>query len=132
MQEVAFKEAYNSFNIVKTLAPVAQLINGHFSTNLKINGELQPDMMPSLGTLSANGLVNVVSAALSAPESKLMQGFAEVTQFQSGPAEFNLNDVVMAIKINRRPDGCCPICGYIWRLPNHGFRKYRDRWHHEL
>jgi hypothetical protein len=99
MQEVAFKEAYNSFNIVKTLAPVAQLINGNFSTNLKLNGELQPDMMPSLGTLSANGLVNVVSAALSARESKLMQGFAEVTQFQSGPAEFNLNNVVMAVKI---------------------------------
>ena len=100
MQQVGFKEAFNSFNTVKAFAPVAQFLQGKFSSNFSMNGELQPDMMPNLSTVSLDGLVNIATAILSAKDSKLVQGLSGMTQFESSPKEFSLEDVIMAIKIN--------------------------------
>ena len=99
MQDVAFQDAYNTFNTVRILAPITQFINGDFSSNFKLNGELQQDMMPALSTLSVKGLVSIATAALSGSDSKLVQGFTEITQFTSAPSEFNLNGVIMKVKI---------------------------------
>ena len=99
MQQVGFKEAFNTFNTVKVLAPVAQFIDGDFSTKLDLNGELEPDMMPNLSTITAKGLVNIAAATLSGNDSKLVRGFSELTQFKATPKEFLLKDVIMAIKI---------------------------------
>ncbi len=99
MQEIAFKDAFNAFNTVKILAPVTQFMKGDFSSSFKLKGELQQDMMPALNTLTGNGLVNIMTAALSGMDSKLVEGFTQITQFTSGPSEFNLNDVIMKVKI---------------------------------
>jgi hypothetical protein len=100
MQQVGIKEAFNTFNTVRAFAPVAQLVKGNFSSNFKVRGELQPGMMPNLSTVSATGLVNIATAALSAMDSKLVQGFAEMTRFSNSPSEFSLKDVVIAVKID--------------------------------
>lgn len=99
IQEVAFKDAFNTFNTVRILAPITQYIKGDFSSNFKLKGELQQNMMPALNTLTGNGLVNIITAALSGMDSKLVKGFTEITQFTSAPSEFNLNDVIMKVKI---------------------------------
>ncbi len=99
MQDIAFKDAFNTFSTVKILAPITQFMKGDFSSNFKLGGELQQDMMPALSTLTGNGLVSIVTAALSGLDSKLVRGFTEITQFASAPAEFNLNNVILKIKI---------------------------------
>jgi hypothetical protein len=99
IQKVAFKEAFKTFNTGKVLAPIAQFITGDFSSSLKFDGTLKPDMTPALGTLNASGLVNIVSAAISGTDSKLIQGLTSLTNFQDAPQVFKLSDVIMAVKI---------------------------------
>ncbi|GJM29698.1 MAG: hypothetical protein DHS20C17_23330 [Cyclobacteriaceae bacterium] len=99
MQKIAFKEAFETFNTVKILAPVAQFLSGDFSSSFKFNGALKPDMTPALATLNGSGLINIVTATLSGTDSKLIQGFTAITKFNDTPKAFNLNDVIMAVKI---------------------------------
>ncbi len=98
--DVAVKQAFNTFNTVKVLAPVAKLVDGDFSTNFNLNGELGQDMMPLLNTISGGGLVQILEAALAGANSKIVEGLSNLTKFSSdGPSQFSLKDVVMQIEI---------------------------------
>ncbi|MEJ0055146.1 MAG: hypothetical protein WDN75_05495 [Bacteroidota bacterium] len=45
-------------------------MNGLFSTDFKINGELNKNMMPNMGTVNGGGLIKVAEATLT--QSKLV------------------------------------------------------------
>jgi hypothetical protein len=62
MQNMGFRDAFQTFATVKTLAPVAQLIDGKFNTTLSMSGILGKDMMPDFNTLSAAGFLETLSA----------------------------------------------------------------------
>lgn len=62
LQNMGFREAFQTFATVKTLAPVAQLIDGKFNTTLSMSGGLGKDMMPDFNTLSAAGFLETISA----------------------------------------------------------------------
>ncbi len=62
LQNMGFREAYQTFASVKALAPVAQLIDGKFNTKLSMSGGLGKDMMPDFNTLSAAGFLETISA----------------------------------------------------------------------
>lgn len=62
LQNMGFREAYQTFASIKTLAPVAQLIDGKFNTTLSMSGGLGKDMMPDFSTLSAAGFLETISA----------------------------------------------------------------------
>ncbi|MCJ8163788.1 AsmA family protein [Pontibacter sp. E15-1] len=64
IQDLSFKEAFNSFNTIKTLAPIAALLDGKFSTNFAFAGELGQDMIPVFQTLDGSGVINVLRAAV--------------------------------------------------------------------
>lgn len=65
VQNLDFKSAYNAFNTVKALAPIARLLDGQFSTNFNFSGELGQDMMPVFNTLTGKGVVEVVKAIVT-------------------------------------------------------------------
>lgn len=62
MKEVAFAKAYETFNTIKALAPIAKNIDGLFNTNLNISGNLKNDMMPVLESLNGDGLLNTLDS----------------------------------------------------------------------
>lgn len=62
LQNMGFREAFQTFATVKALAPVAQLIDGKFNTTLSMSGGLGKDMMPDFSTLSAAGFLETISA----------------------------------------------------------------------
>jgi hypothetical protein len=64
IQALSFKKSFETFNTVQTFAPIAQHINGDFSTNFKIAGLLGQDLMPVMQTLSGGGDIRVNDAAL--------------------------------------------------------------------
>jgi hypothetical protein len=64
LQNMGFKEAYTNFASVKSLAPIAQLIDGKFNTTLSMSGVLGKDMMPDLNTLSAAGFIETLDAII--------------------------------------------------------------------
>ncbi|GAB3825114.1 AsmA family protein [Pontibacter rugosus] len=64
IQNLSFKEAFNSFNTIKALAPIAGVLEGKFSTNFAFAGELAKDMTPVFKTLDGSGIIKVLRAAV--------------------------------------------------------------------
>jgi hypothetical protein len=65
VENLDFKSAYNAFNTIKALAPIARLLDGRFSTNFNFAGELGKDMMPVFSTLTGKGVLEVVKAIVT-------------------------------------------------------------------
>jgi len=97
IDDLSIQKAAASFSVIQTYAPVAGLVNGNFTTDFKINGELGQDMLPKMGTINAAGLVKVVQAALS--QSKLVSGITSLTKLDN-IEQVTLKDVLMSVTIN--------------------------------
>jgi len=67
IEKMNIQKAFNTFNTVKLLAPVAKYTNGSFSTKLKFNSELDQHMMPLYSTVNVEGITNIIQA--------IVQGF---------------------------------------------------------
>lgn len=93
IENVSMKEASQASSLVQTYAPIAGLVNGKFSTDFKVNGELGQDMMPNLATVSGGGLVKIAQAALS--NSKIISGVTSLTKL-SDTDEVTMKDVLMS------------------------------------
>lgn len=97
IENMSIKEASNASSLVRTYAPIAGLMNGNFSTDFKLNGELGQDMMPKPETVSAGGLIKIAQAALK--ESKLVAGITSLTKLDN-TNEVTLKDVLLSAAIN--------------------------------
>lgn len=65
LQNMGFRDAFQSFATVKALAPAMQLMEGKFNTTLSMSGLLGKDMMPDFTTLSAAGFLETLAAGLN-------------------------------------------------------------------
>jgi hypothetical protein len=77
VENLDFKSAYNAFNTIKTLAPIARLLDGQFSTNFNFAGELGKDMMPIYSTLTGKGVLEVVKAMVT--DMQVLTRISELT-----------------------------------------------------
>ncbi|WP_461790003.1 AsmA-like C-terminal region-containing protein [Pedobacter sp.] len=86
MEKVDIQQAFNAFNTVKLLTPIAQYAKGSFSTNLKFNSDLDDKMMPIYSSLNAEGLANIIQAVVDGfePVNKLANtlGVAELKKVE--------------------------------------------------
>ena len=80
IKNLNFQNAFSAFNSIKTLVPLADNLEGIFSTNFNVSGEMGPDMMPNYSTLTGKGLFEVVQAAVSG--SSVLTKISSLTQFQ--------------------------------------------------
>ncbi|WP_022825690.1 AsmA-like C-terminal region-containing protein [Hymenobacter norwichensis] len=80
IKNLNFQNAFNAFNSVKAMIPLADNLEGIFSTNFKVSGEMGPDMMPNYSTLTGKGLFEVVRAAVSG--SPVLTKISSLTQLQ--------------------------------------------------
>jgi len=106
IKDLAIRKAYKTFNTVQTMAPIAQNVKGNFSTDFKIKGELEPDMMPDYNTLVGAGLVEIAQATLSGSKvisriSKIssIAGFGSSSKGADGKDEVKIKDVKMQVEI---------------------------------
>lgn len=96
IEGASIKQAANTSSIVQTYAPIAGLVNGNFSTDFQISGELLQTMMPNLKTVNGAGLIKIVEAALSG--SKLVSGITALTNLEDTD-KVTLKDVLMSASI---------------------------------
>jgi uncharacterized protein involved in outer membrane biogenesis len=96
IDKLSIQESASAFSIIKTYAPIAGLVNGDFSTDFKINGELTQAMMPNMTTVNGAGLIKVAQAALK--ESKLVSGITSLTKLDN-TSEVTMKDVLMSASI---------------------------------
>ena len=90
------KQAYATFNTVQKLAPIAEKMEGEFSTNMNLKGLLGADMSPVLNTLTGEGVLEIEDAALT--DSKLIAGITTVTKL-SNTDEMTLKDTEIQFEI---------------------------------
>ncbi len=93
VENVSMKEAASASSIVRTYAPIAGLVNGKFSTDFSLTGELTQDMMPDLSTVNGEGLIKVAQAALT--QSKLISGITSITKLDDTD-KVTMKDVLMS------------------------------------
>ena len=62
IENAAIEKAFQSFNTIKKLVPVAKFMEGAFSTNFKVNGILDQEMMPLMESISGKGLIDIKDA----------------------------------------------------------------------
>lgn len=96
IQDLSIAQAATSFSIVKTFAPIAGMVNGKFSTDFKLGGELLQNFSPNLSTVNGDGLVKIVQASLK--DSKLLSGITSLTKLDD-TNEATLKDVLMSTSI---------------------------------
>lgn len=65
LDNMDFKKSFNTFNTFQSFAPIGKLINGNFSTELIMSGELGEDMMPDLKSVNAEGLFETLQGSVS-------------------------------------------------------------------
>ena len=106
IEGASIKQAANTSSIVQTYAPIAGLVNGNFSTDFRISGELLQTMMPNLTTVDGAGLIKIVEAALTG--SKLVSGITSLTSLENTD-KVTLKDVLMSASIKNGRLGVKPF-----------------------
>lgn len=96
IEKMSIQKAFTTFNTVKLLAPVAKYTKGEFSTRLKFDSDLGPDMMPIYSSINASGFANIIKAVLEGfePLNKLAAGL-NVSELK----KLELNNVLANFKI---------------------------------
>lgn len=97
IEKMDIQQAFNAFNTIKLLAPVAKFTKGTFSTNLKFDSNLDEHMMPIYSSINAEGLTNIIQA--------LVEGFEPVNKLaaalgSSDMKKLELNNVLTRFKIS--------------------------------
>ncbi|MDX1910943.1 MAG: AsmA-like C-terminal region-containing protein, partial [Saprospiraceae bacterium] len=104
LQNMGFRNAFQTFATVKTLAPVAQLIDGTFNTTLSMSGAMGKDMMPDFSTLSAAGFLETISAVfnnfkpMNAIGDKLNVGYLKQMELKNTRNWFEIKDGKVTVK----------------------------------
>jgi hypothetical protein len=95
-ENVSMRQAANTSTLVQTYAPIAGLVNGNFSSDFKLSGELLPDMSPNLATVNGGGLIKIAQAALK--ESKILSSITSLTKLED-TNEVTFKDVLMSASL---------------------------------
>jgi uncharacterized protein involved in outer membrane biogenesis len=96
---LSIPKAYEAFFTVKQLAPIAELMEGNFSTDFKLSGELKPNMMPDLTTISGSGILKILDASLKGAESNVISGITSLTKLSEESTNVTLRDVILSTQI---------------------------------
>jgi hypothetical protein len=125
IRNLDFEQAFQAFNTVQAIAPIARYLDGKFSTTLNLTGLVGQDMMPVLSSLTGKGVIDVVRAAVE--DLKILDRISAVTnlremrdlvvenrrlsvEFVNGalvvsPFDLTIGDINMKVGGTNRPDG---------------------------
>jgi hypothetical protein len=97
IEKVSIRQAASTSTLVQTYAPIAGLVNGNFSSDFKLSGELLQNMMPNLTTVNGGGLIKIAQAALK--ESKILSSITSLTKLDD-TNEVTFKDVLMSASLS--------------------------------
>jgi len=96
IDSLSIQKAYESFNTVKVMAPIAEKVNGFFSTDFQLKGNLTNEMMPEYSTITGGGIIKILNAAVT--DSRLISGITNITKLNDTD-QVTLKDVVLNAEI---------------------------------
>jgi len=93
IKELSIASAFKSFTPVQKLVPVAEKMDGKFSTDFKLGGSLAQDMSPIYEEIQGAGLIKIAQASIK--DAKLLSTISDVTKVGDGDGEASLKDVLL-------------------------------------
>ncbi|TYZ11427.1 AsmA family protein [Hymenobacter lutimineralis] len=78
IKNLNFQNAFRAFESVKKFVPLASQVEGIFSTNFNVSGEMGQDMLPVYSSLTGKGVFEVVRAAVG--NSGVLNKVSNLTQ----------------------------------------------------
>jgi hypothetical protein len=99
LSAVDISETFSQLNTLKTIAPVADVINGKMNSTIKLNGSLTQEMIPDVKSISGDLMGNILQGSLNKNKSALLTELDNNATFLD-LKEINLKDVkaVMSFK----------------------------------
>ena len=111
LADISIPQAFQSFNTVKSFAPIAQNLTGLFNSTINFSGNLGQDMMPILSSLDGKGLVKIAQTALQ--DSKILEGIAKLTKLNDTNTLL-LKNLLISITINEGVMNVKPFDVKLW------------------
>jgi hypothetical protein len=107
LDKVNIAESFTQLDMLKSIAPIAGVINGKLNSTIKLSGDLQQDMTPNLKTISGDLLGQLLSTTVNEKNSALLTALSSNVKFID-MNKVNLNDVKAALsfkdgKVNVKP-----------------------------
>jgi hypothetical protein len=96
IENLSVQKAFENFNTVRAIAPIAENVNGTFSTDFKIAGKLDGSMSPVYTSLIGGGLIKIAHAALV--DSDIIKYTTTATKLNNSN-EVRLRDLIMKAEI---------------------------------
>ncbi|GIM50185.1 DUF3971 domain-containing protein [Capnocytophaga stomatis] len=97
MSKLNVPEAFTHIDMLKKIAPIANVVQGFVNTNITVNGKLNDDLTPNLNTISGDLLASLVNSRIKSEESPLL---SSLDSHFSGLnlSNLNLNDLKASLQ----------------------------------
>ncbi len=95
--DMSIKSAYNTFTTVQQLAPIAEKMEGKFSTDFVMEGAIGQDMMPLMESILGQGVVKVADGKVN--DVKVLNSLSSVSKLGDDSGNLSLKDVIMQAEI---------------------------------
>ena len=107
LDKVNIAESFTQLDMLKSIAPIAGVINGKLNSTIKLSGDLQQDMTPNLKTISGDLFGQLLSTTVNDKNSAMLTALSSNMKFID-LNKLNLNDVKAALsfkdgKVNLKP-----------------------------
>ena len=98
IDNLSISRAYENFITIRTLAPIAEKLDGEFSTKFALQGILGQDMVPLMGTLTGKGIIELIDATLQ--DSKVLTAVMGFTNLSNSATAVQLKDILLKAKVD--------------------------------
>jgi hypothetical protein len=107
LNQVNIAESFTQLDMLKSIAPIAGVINGKLNSTINLSGNLTNDMTPDLKSLTGDLIGQLMSTTVNEKNSKLLSALSSNLNFINLD-KLNLNDLKAALtfkdgKVNVRP-----------------------------
>lgn len=81
MSQLQISETFKSLELFKSLAPIAQVLQGRLNSDISLSGNLTDDLLPDLMTLSGTILANVMTEKIDTEKAPLLSALDSKLSF---------------------------------------------------
>jgi hypothetical protein len=96
LNAVNIAESFTQLDMLKSIAPIANTINGKLNSTIKLSGDLTNDMTPDLKTISGDLFGQLLNTSVNQQNSQLLSSLSNNVKFLD-VSKLNLNDVKAAL-----------------------------------
>lgn len=81
MSQLQIAETFESLELFKVLAPIAQILHGNLNSDISLSGNLTDDLLPDLMTLSGTILANIKTEKIDTEKAPLLSALDSKLDF---------------------------------------------------